>query len=312
VGPLGVERSICLPAFIGADHTVADAIARGRALTLPTFLVIGAMKAGTTSLHAYLSSHPQVFMAEPKELHYFVESKNWPRGQSWYEAHFAGGGAALARGEASPSYSQADLFPGAAERIAAALPGVRLVYLVRHPIARMRSMYLHQLASGRETEPIVSAFAAHPYYLNASRYAWQLDHYLAHFPSGSIKVVTTEALRDQPHATLASVLAFLGVDPDRLPLTTVRHGETENKRVATPARARLSHLRAYQAATRVVPAGLRRLAWRVTSRPVDKSVADLPAAFEAELIEQLVPDIARLRRFLGHEFDGWGLLSRDC
>jgi len=278
-------------------------------VTLPTFLVIGAMKSGTTSLRAYLAAHPQVFMAEPKELHFFVESKNWGRGRAWYEERFADAGEASARGEASPSYSQADIFPGVAARIAAMLPDVRLVYVVRHPIERMRSMYLHQLASGRETAPIAHAFAAHAYYLNASRYAWQLDHHLEYVPRERIKVITTEALRDEPRSTLADVLAFLGVDPDRVPPADARHGQTENKRVSTPAKKRLARLPGYRAVSRLAPPGVRQTVQRATSRPVDRAMAALPAALEAELVEQLRPDLVRLRPFLGARFDGWGLLD---
>ncbi len=85
---------------------------------LPTFLVIGAMKSGTSSLHEHLATHPQIFMAEPKELHFFSVDVNFGRGRAWYEQRFDRAGDAAARGESSPSYSQADIFP----RTAAASP----------------------------------------------------------------------------------------------------------------------------------------------------------------------------------------------
>src|SRR5262245_10389314 len=115
------------------------------------------MKAGTTSLYDYLRAHPDVFMATPKELHYFAASKNLKLGPEWYESKFAGAGEAIARGEISPSYSQSDVFPGVADRVAATVPDARIVYLVREPIARLQSMYLHQIGKGRETRPIVQA-----------------------------------------------------------------------------------------------------------------------------------------------------------
>ena len=95
-------------------------------MTLPNFLIIGAMKAGTTSLYQYLGSHPQVFMAQPKELHFF--SYRAGEDTAWYAEHFAGAGAAIAVGEASASYTtypDAEEVPG---RIAA-IPDVRLIYL---------------------------------------------------------------------------------------------------------------------------------------------------------------------------------------
>ena len=185
----------------------------GHLTMLPTFLVIGAMKSGTTSLHGYLAAHPQVFMAEPKELHFFSVGNIWQRGQAWYEECFASASDSLARGEASPSYSQADIFRGVAGRIAGMLPDIRIVYIVRHPIERMCSMYLHQLASGREHRAIADAFRDSAYYLNSSRYAWQLDHHLEYIPADRVKVLTTDALRDEPSNDVAELYEFIGVDP---------------------------------------------------------------------------------------------------
>jgi hypothetical protein len=254
---------------------------------LPTFLVIGAMKSGTTSLHGYLGAHPRVFMAEPKELHFFSVSTNWARGQRWYEEHFDAAGTA----------------------IAAMIPDVRIVYIVRHPIDRMRSMYLHQIANGRETKPIADAFRANEYYLNSSRYAWQLDHYLDRVPVEHIKVLTTDALRDEPDSALADVFGFIGVDPEIIPVAELRRGQTEDKRVAGPLLTRVSHLTGYSTLKRLVPAPLRKAVRGATTRPVVPEMAALTAGLEAELVEQLRPDVARLRTFLGGEFDGWGLLD---
>src|SRR5438067_13911883 len=77
----------------------------GSANGLPTFLIIGAQKCGTTSLHRYLSAHPQVFMSKTKELDFFVEEKMLGRGLDWYRSHFAGADDTVAIGEASPSYT---------------------------------------------------------------------------------------------------------------------------------------------------------------------------------------------------------------
>src|SRR5690242_11569113 len=135
---------------------------------LPTFLVIGAMKAGTTSLYEYLRAHPQIFMATPKELHFFPESKHWGDGVDWYTAHFEAGRDDAVRGEISPSYSQADQFPGVAARVAQVVPDAKIVYLVREPVARAQSMYLHEVASGRERRPIEQALREKPMYVNSS------------------------------------------------------------------------------------------------------------------------------------------------
>jgi hypothetical protein len=115
------------------------------------------MKAGTVSLCHYLNDHPAVFLGPGGrfgEPNYFIAEQNWPRGRDWYESLFDGAdkaakvgrsARAAAIGECSPSYSWARTFRGVPERMAQVIPQARLIYLVRDPIARMRSMYLHQV-----------------------------------------------------------------------------------------------------------------------------------------------------------------------
>jgi hypothetical protein len=273
---------------------------------LPNFVVIGAMKAGTTSLYEYLRAHPEIFMATPKELHFFAASKNWKLGPGWYEAKFAAAGAAVARGEISPSYSQADVFPGVAERVHAMLPGARIVYLVREPIARLQSMYLHQIANGRERRPIVQAVREHAMYVNASRYAWQLDFYLAHYPREQIHVLATESMRSDRDATLSELYRFLGVDPGFVPPSEAERGRTEDKRVRSAGLRRVTRLAPVRAAARLVPAGIRRRARTLTTSAIDPARAELPDDLVAELRERLAPDVARLEaEFLPPDFPFW-------
>ena len=118
-------------------------------MTLPTFVVIGAMKAGTVSLRHYLDEHPDVFLGRGGrfgEPNFFVAEYNWPRGRDWYESLFDGAGGAAAIGECSPCYTWAHAFRGVPERMAQVVPEARLVYVVRDPIARMQSMYMHQVS----------------------------------------------------------------------------------------------------------------------------------------------------------------------
>src|SRR3972149_2256199 len=148
---------------------------------LPNFLVIGAPKAGTTSLYHYLRLHPQVFMPATKELSFFVEQNNWPRGRAWYEEQFSGAVDAAAIGEASPRYTMYPQYAGVPARIADLLPDIRLIYLVRHPIERMRSHYLDHVIYGAEKAPIEKALLDNPLYLNASRYDLQIEQYMPHY-----------------------------------------------------------------------------------------------------------------------------------
>jgi hypothetical protein len=276
---------------------------------LPTFLVIGAMKAGTTSLYEYLRAHPQVFMATPKELHFFPESKHWHDGVEWYASHFTGDGAraARARGEISPSYSQADQFPGVAARVAQIVPDAKIVYLVREPVARAQSMYLHEVAAGRETLPIEDALATKPLYVNSSRYASQLDEYLPHFAREQLFVFTSESLRADRARTLHRLFAFLDVDPD-VPLAPVEdeRGHTGDKRTRRALWHHLRDNRAYRTVVDHTPAALRRLGQRALTRPIDVDAGVLGDAAVAQLRDEFRPEVARLREFLPADFDGWG------
>jgi hypothetical protein len=119
-------------------------------MTLPTFLGIGTVKGGSSSMYYYLKAHPMIFMSEPKELQFFVAELNWDRGLEWYERHFAGAEAFAAAGEFSPGYTQHPHLSGVPKRIASVLPDVRLVYFVRDPIERMRSHYQARVLSRRE------------------------------------------------------------------------------------------------------------------------------------------------------------------
>jgi sulfotransferase family protein len=275
---------------------------------LPTFLVIGAMKAGTTSLYGYLRAHPQVFMATPKELHFFPADKQWPLGVDWYAAHFDGAGDALARGEISPSYSQADQFPGVAARVAQVVPDARLVYLVREPVARLQSMYLHEVASGRETLPIEQAVREHPLYVESSRYATQLDEYLPYFPRERVLVLTTDALKRDRAATLSRLYRFIGVDGTFVPpAVEEERGRSEEKRVRRDVSRRWRDRRWYRLVVDHLPQGAREYGRRVATKPIDVDASRLSPDTEAELRARFVPEVARLRDFLGDDFDGWGI-----
>jgi len=276
---------------------------------LPNFLVIGAMKAGTTSLHRYLREHPQVFMPEEKELHFFVAEKRWGRGRSWYEAQFAGAGDAIAVGEASPTYTMYPEFTGVPDRIEALLPEARLVYAVRHPIERMRSHYLHEVEKGRERAPIGRALVSDPQYLDASRYAMQLEQYLDRFSARRILVITAEQLRDERARTVAKLLAFLGVDPhwSSGSLLDREFHRTSDKRVRRPAVEAALRVPGVRALAELAPRPVRRLANR---RIGTGRATAIPEAVEARLRAELRDDLARLRVHAGEGFDGWELAER--
>jgi len=278
-------------------------------VTLPTFLVIGALKAGTTSLWTYLRGHPDVYMPEEKELRFFVEQHNWDRGLDWYEGRFSASGGAHAIGEASPAYTIATSFPGVPARIASLIPEAKLIYVVRHPVERMRSHYLQRRVDGTERLPPERAFLEDLDYLHTSRYAFQIDLYLEHFARDQILIITTEELREDRLETLQRAFGFIGVDPDVVPagIDEVRNRSAE-KEIRSPVVAGIRERSAYRAAARVVPTPLRRLHHRLSTRYMSISDVRLPVDVEARIVDALRPDVERLRALMDPGFDGWGIL----
>lgn len=279
---------------------------------LPSFLVIGAHKAGTTTLYEHLRRHPQVFLAEHKEVHYFSEH-NWARGQQWYESLFDGAGNARAVGEASPGYTCWPLFDHVPERAAALIPAARLVYIVRHPIQRLISHYRHDATYWDETVPIDEALLDYRRYASRSMYALQIDQWRnAGYAADQLLVVTTDDLRDEPAQTLARIFRFLDVDDSFVPPTA---GEVFNDGAGLRRPwARADALRRsslHRRVRRLVPARARQWAWHRMSVPVDPALVDVTIRPETEaaLRELLQPDLRRLRAYLGEDFHCWGLLD---
>jgi hypothetical protein len=278
---------------------------------LPTFLVVGAAKAGTTSLHTYLAAHPGVFMSDTKELNFFIETINWPKGLDWYREQFAAADGAHAAGESSPLYSAAHWYAGVPARIAATLPDVRLVYLVRDPIERMRSHYLEHLDRGIETRPPARAFRENEGYLNSSRYAFQLARFAEHVAPERILVLRSEDLKADRRAALSKIFGFIGVDDTWYdPALDDEHHRSEDKEFRTPRVNALKRSPLYRMAGRLSPAPIRNAWGRLTTRRSAAGMVDIPGELERELADRLRPDVAELRRlWLGPGFDGWGLLD---
>ena len=204
---------------------------------LPDFLIIGAQKAGTTALYAYLRRHPAITGPSWKEVSYF--DRHYERGEAWYRGNFPNRVRARGKlvGEASPSYIFHPLGP---ERVKALVPEARLVALVRNPVERALSHYHHEVALGREPLSFEDALDAEEerlrgekerlaadssYFSRAwwshaykarGRYAEQLERWLAVFPRERLLILPSEDLGGEPERTHARVLDFLGAAPHRL------------------------------------------------------------------------------------------------
>jgi hypothetical protein len=196
---------------------------------LPDFLILGAQKAGTTALYAYLRWHPTITGPSWKEVSFF--DRHYHRGVPWYRGQFPLRSGGKIVGEASPGY----LFhPLAPNRVAATVPGAKLIALVRDPVDRALSHYHHEVALGREPLSFEEALEAeeertrgeeariarepgyfsHAWwdhtYLARGRYAEQLERWLKVFPRERLLVVASEELASDPGGTYRRVLEFVG------------------------------------------------------------------------------------------------------
>jgi len=206
---------------------------------LPDFIVIGAQKSGTSSLHAYLKQHPQIISAVKKEVHFFdggllPERDNFLKGQRWYRAHFPKKNKISSNQkvfEASPLY----IFnPQVPKRIADLIPHVKLIAVLRNPTERAISHYFHERRKGRESLPIMDAMRAeedrlkpildrqdyknrvfiHFSYKSRGRYSEQINRFINFFPLNQMLFLSSDELFTETHKALRRIFNFIDVDAD--------------------------------------------------------------------------------------------------
>jgi len=272
---------------------------------LPTFIIIGAMKTGTTSLAAYLGAHPGVFMSTPKEPNFFSRrwDKHGDRHLPWYEGLFERAVDIPCRGEASVSYTMAPRFEGVPERIAHLIPDVRLVYLVRNPVERIRSMYVNAVGNGDTRLSLREVVEQDPIYLDFSRYAAQIERYLDHFARDQLLILSSERLRDDRARVVEEVLDFVGADTTmKLDVNFELHQGSQWGRLPRVLESPLAALRRMGVLSRISKPAKRRLKGMV-DRPIR---AEVPSDVEAQIWDALASDLRRLRELVGPDFHLWG------
>lgn len=232
--PLEIGRKQIGRVRRSGEHILRRASAARR--PLPDFLIIGAQKGGTTSLHAYLCEHSCVPAPATKEVHFF--DLEFHRGADWYRAHFQRHkGVGALSGESTPYY----LFhPLAPVRAAELLPDCKLIVVLRDPVDRAFSHHNHECALGYEDLDFEAAIAAEPgrlageeerlvsepryrsfshqhhSYLSRGRYAEQLERWLECFGRERLLVLSAEDLFEEPGRIVGEAQEFLGL-PQEIP-----------------------------------------------------------------------------------------------
>lgn len=295
---------------------------------LPTFLIIGAAKSGTTSLYRYLMQHPQVFMSDPKEPRFFAYDGGLPdfggpgdrhahryTVTTWdaYTALFADA-TAPAIGEASPIYLYSAEAPA---RIHHHLPDVHLIAVLRNPVDRAYSHYMHMRKDAREPlRDFRQALAAEPqriadgwewswHYASLGFYHRQVQRYLQLFDRSQLSIYLFEDLKQRPIETVQSIFEAIGVDAGFEPDVSQRYNPT-----GVPKNERLQRL------IQTPDHPLRRLSRWVLPEPVRDRWLNLvkrrnldkpPLApdLRAELADVYAEDIRRLQDLLDRDLTAW-------
>ncbi len=301
-------------------------------MALPDFLVAGVPKAGTTALHAALARHPDLFMSPVKEPKFFLTDGPPPvkgggpgdaltyREHIWrrddYEALFSAAPPGTLRGESTPLYLYQ---PAAMARIAALIPAVRLIVVLRDPVERAHSNWTHLWSAGLEPEGdfvracaaedrrIEAGWASFWHYTRLGRYGEQLAHAFTLFPREQVLVLRYRKLIEEPAATLDQICAFLGVEPG-LVAEIPRENVTAHPERTLAHRAVAAAMRASDAAGRLLPGHAATAATHRLERFLQRGARERqPLGWEQRraLLPRFEDDIRLLEVVLGEDFSHW-------
>jgi hypothetical protein len=265
-------------------------------MPLPNFIGIGAQRAATTWVYACLREHPEVFVTDEKELHYFDEC--YDKGLDWYESHFPHLNGKRAIGEITPNYLDCE---AAIPRMADVLPHAKLFVILREPVQRTYSAYklLHETFQGMTFR---QACERAPALVKASLYAEQLDRVFTYYDKHRVKVLLYDDVEARPSETLAELFRFLDVNDSFRPSST---GKVFNH-IVFPGGQRVARnlgLGWFISIVKKTPLGdwiKKRIASRGHSGKAAKEDEYFP-----HLREYFRSDILRLQTMVGRDLRGW-------
>lgn len=274
-------------------------------MTLPNFLVIGAPKAGTTSLYEYFRVHPQIFMPRIKEPRFFgyeggEDRLKFPiQTRAEYEALFEGVTTETAIGEATPHYL---LYKGAARRIHATIPEARLIASLRNPVDRAYSIYQMNQRNKGVNVNLSFAEAMRGDHNLQEVYHPNLKRFFDLFPRERIAIILLEDLEAEPRRTVRELFAFLGVDPAFTPdLTKIANpgGAPRNRLL----HAVLANRKLVALARETLPESMIAPFKALRSRNLEKR--PLPASERKAAVDFFREDILRTGDLIGRDLSGW-------
>lgn len=279
---------------------------------LPDFIIIGAMKCGTTSLWEYLKQHPQICIPHDiKNIEYFDSNENWHKGISFYKSHFKADEKTKSIGELSTEYTKYPNVKNVAKNIYATLPDVKFIYLIRHPIERLISHYIHSVGAAKEYRDINTALQNtkdNPYILY-SQYFFQLEQFLKYYKKESFLILTSDDLLARKNDTLNTLFNYINVDTCGNTLAGVKkHTRSSKKswnRIGRMVRKSPKYFNRYNYYTSRLPNLYAKRIERLFCRPIDEPVInETNLQYLNELFSQ---DLNRLQEHTNFQIPNWKL-----
>lgn len=178
----------------------------------PDFVIIGAMKSATTFLQEQLEKQSGIFMSDPKEPNFFSNDEIYSLGLDWYWGLFSKSEEVDIAGEASTHYTKLPKYPRTAERLKKHLPDTKLIYVMRHPIDRLVSHYIHNWTMGfvERRSSIDEAIASYDNFVNYSLYSQQLKPWLEVFGKERVLPIFFDRLMAEPQSELERICSYIG------------------------------------------------------------------------------------------------------
>ncbi|MEM9395655.1 MAG: sulfotransferase [Pseudomonadota bacterium] len=272
----------------------------------PHFFVIGAMKAGTTTLNRYLDQRSDTGMPRIKETDFFLRDRRAGLGMEWYKSQFDLSRQCL--GEVSPNYTKYDIFPGVPQRIHAVAPDAKLIFIARDPVARFASHYRHSWLHGhmrKAPENLLSSENGR-HMIECSRYANQLEKYLAYFDRSQLLIVDFDILCRSPQVVVDEITGFLGLPREQVKEIGAANTADQVARIP-PFVKRLARSRLGRHIDRFIPNDTKQALGRAVSRrhPIYAPVLGTSVLQAAR--DLLREDTARFRKLAGPSFEQWSI-----
>ncbi|WP_118840579.1 sulfotransferase domain-containing protein [Salinibacter ruber] len=276
----------------------------------PDFIILGAMKCGTTSLKQNLNTHDEIY-ALPEEPRFFHSVRYREQGLKHYFSLFHGRDEAIV-GESSGFYAWDSWCEETSDRMGRDVPEAKLLYIIRHPVERIASHWAWGLSNGQPWGTINEAVQSVDRLVEMSLYWRQISRYREHFPDDQIKILFLEDLKADPRAFFRDCGQFLGVDPSGFDFeeAATPKNQTADKRTDTRLAQRLRNWSGFWTLKEIIPDSIVQLGEQVLRRD-GKIEPDWDPEVRRQVEERLATDAARMLDYCGRPRDFWTFETRS-